>query len=254
LSTTIKKVKDLKTQLTTQKEEVTKVLATQTAARDSLQAKETEQARLLAQTQNDESKYQGMIKDSQAQIAEAKRIQAVLNARTNSTGGYTIVDSGSLGDYPWNNANCPMLGYLSTGGANGNGGDGRGYGCRQCASYVAWKIAKEVGIYYKWGNGGDFARNAINAGYQNLSLDAIAEKVRDIVGPPVEIVHTPTDDNRSYHISSEKILRELGFTPRFTIEDAIRELVEAFRAGKVHYPLTNPLYFNIKRMQEIHLQ
>lgn len=184
LSTTIKKVKDLKTQLTTQKEEVTKVLATQTAARDSLQAKETEQARLLAQTQNDESKYQGMIKDSQAQIAEAKRIQAVLNARTNSTGGYTIVDSGSLGDYPWNNANCPMLGYLSTGGANGNGGDGRGYGCRQCASYVAWKIAKEVGIYYKWGNGGDFARNAINAGYQNLGSNPQPGSIAVILGNP----------------------------------------------------------------------
>jgi nucleoside-diphosphate-sugar epimerase len=93
-----------------------------------------------------------------------------------------------------------------------------------------------------------------NAGYQNLSLDAIAEKVRDIVGPPVEIVHTPTDDNRSYHISSEKILRELGFTPRFTIEDAIRELVEAFRSGKIPDSFTNPLYFNIKRMQEIHLR
>jgi nucleoside-diphosphate-sugar epimerase len=93
-----------------------------------------------------------------------------------------------------------------------------------------------------------------NAGYQNLSLDAIADKVRDIVGPHVEIVHTPTDDNRSYHISSEKILRELGFTPRFTIEDAIRELVEAFRAGKIPDSFTSPLYFNIKRMQEIHLR
>ena len=93
-----------------------------------------------------------------------------------------------------------------------------------------------------------------NAGYQNLSLDAIADKVRDIVGSHVEIAHTPTDDNRSYHISSEKILRELGYSPRFTIEDAIRELVEAFRAGKIPDSFTNPLYFNIKRMQEIHLQ
>ena len=92
-----------------------------------------------------------------------------------------------------------------------------------------------------------------NAGYQNLSLDSIAEKVREIVGSHVEIAHTPTDDNRSYHISSEKIARELGFAPRFTIEDAIRELTDAFRAGKVKDPLTNPLYFNIKRMQEIHL-
>jgi nucleoside-diphosphate-sugar epimerase len=93
-----------------------------------------------------------------------------------------------------------------------------------------------------------------NAGYQNLSLDAIADKVRDIVGSHVEIAHTPTDDNRSYHISSEKILRELGYSPRFTIEDAIRELVEAFRAGKIPDSFTNPIYFNIKRMQEINLR
>ena len=93
-----------------------------------------------------------------------------------------------------------------------------------------------------------------NAGYQNLSLDAIADKVRDIVGSHVEIVHKPTDDNRSYHISSEKILRELGYSPRFTIEDAIRELVEAFRAGKIPDSFTNPLFFNIKRMQEINLR
>ena len=92
-----------------------------------------------------------------------------------------------------------------------------------------------------------------NAGYQNLSLDAIAEKVREVVGTHVEIAHTPTDDNRSYHISSEKIARELGYTPRFTIEDAIRELTVAFQEGKVSDPLNNPLYFNIKRMQEIQM-
>jgi nucleoside-diphosphate-sugar epimerase len=92
-----------------------------------------------------------------------------------------------------------------------------------------------------------------NAGYQNLALSAIAEKVREVVGGDVRIETTPANDNRSYHISSEKIARELGFTPRFTIEDAIRELTDAFRAGKVNDPLNNPLYFNIKRMQEIHL-
>ncbi len=184
LGATIKTVKDLKTQLTTQKEEVTKVLATQKASRDALQAKESEQASLLAQTQNDENKFQGLIKDSQAQIAEAKRAQAVLAARTNSTGGYTLVDAGSLPDYPWNASNCPMQGYLSTGGANGNGGDGRGYGCRQCASYAAYRVAKETGIYYKWGNGGDFARNAIAAGYQNLGRSPQPGSLAVIHGNP----------------------------------------------------------------------
>lgn len=168
LSTTIKTVKDLKVQLSDQKAEVEKVLNEQKTAREALVARESQQATLLAQTQNNESQYQGLIKDSEAQIAEAKAAQAALRARTNATGGYTLIDAGSLTSYPWNANNCPMWGYLSTGGADGNGGDGYGYGCRQCASYVGWRVARETGVYYRWGNGGDFARNAINAGYQNL--------------------------------------------------------------------------------------
>jgi surface antigen/CII-binding regulator of phage lambda lysogenization HflD len=169
LSSTINRVKDLKIQLTGQKTEVEKVLNEQKAARDSLAAKESEQASLVAQTRNDEAAYQGLIRNSAAGIAEAKAQQAALRARSNSTGGYVLVDSGSLSAYPWNSSNCAMQGYMSTGGSNGNGGDGHGYGCRQCVSYVAWKIAKETGIYYQnWGNGGQWAQSAIRAGYQNL--------------------------------------------------------------------------------------
>jgi surface antigen/peptidoglycan hydrolase CwlO-like protein len=171
LSSTIKTVKELKAQLTSQKKEVEKVLAEQEAARDALAAKEAEQANLLARTQNDEANYQGMIKDSEAQIAEARATQATIRARLNSTGGYTLVNSGQMGGYPWGAGNCAMWGYLSTGGADGNGGDGYGYGCRQCASYVAWRIAKETGVYYRWGNAKDFTNNAVNAGYQYLGMN-----------------------------------------------------------------------------------
>ena len=97
------------------------------------------------------------------------------------------------------------------------------------------------------------AGKTFNAGYQNLKLNDIAELVRKVVGAQVAIETTPTNDNRSYHISSEKIRRDLGFEPRFSIEDAIRDLRDAFAAGKMHDPLNNPLYYNIKRMQEIHL-
>lgn len=169
LATTIKKVKDLKQKLDEQKVAVDKVLTEQKSARDALAAKESEQANLLSQTQNDEAGYQKLIKNSAAQIAQARALQAALNARTNQTGGYVLIDSGSLGAYPWNDSNCPMMGYLSTGGADGNGGDGRGYGCRQCTSYAAWRVARETGVYYtNWGNGGQFASSAINSGYQNL--------------------------------------------------------------------------------------
>lgn len=168
LSNTITRVKDLKVQLSDQKVAVEKVLTEQKNARDSLVAKEAEQANLVAKTRNDEAAYQGLIKDSAGKIAEAKAAQAALRARSNSTGGYSLVQAGSLGAYPWNNSNCPMMSWYSTGGSDGNGGDGRGYGCRQCASYVAWKIANEIGVYYRWGNGGQFAQAAISAGYENL--------------------------------------------------------------------------------------
>jgi nucleoside-diphosphate-sugar epimerase len=88
-----------------------------------------------------------------------------------------------------------------------------------------------------------------NAGYQNLRIREIAEVVKAEVGPDVEIVTSPTDDLRSYHISSAKIKRELGWEPRHTIQDAVRDLVAAFKAGKVPDSLTDPRYFNIKTMQ-----
>ena len=50
-------------------------------------------------------------------------------------------------------------------------------------------------------------RKVWNAGYQNLKVREIADMVRDKVGPEVEIAVTPTDDHRSYHVSSEKIRR-----------------------------------------------
>ena len=93
-----------------------------------------------------------------------------------------------------------------------------------------------------------------NAGYQNHTVRQLAEMVRDVVGPEqVVLVTEPTDDNRSYHISSEKIARELGFHPRFTIEDAVQDLVKAFAEGRLPNSMTDSRYFNIKRMQELNL-
>jgi nucleoside-diphosphate-sugar epimerase len=88
-----------------------------------------------------------------------------------------------------------------------------------------------------------------NAGYQNHRVIEIAELVRDVVGKDVKIVVRPTDDHRSYHISSEKIGRLLGFVPRHTIQDAVRDLVSAFESGKVPNAMTDVRYYNIKTMQ-----
>jgi nucleoside-diphosphate-sugar epimerase len=93
-----------------------------------------------------------------------------------------------------------------------------------------------------------------NAGYENHTVSAIAESVRSVVGDSVEIYTEPTDDNRSYHISSEKIKRELGFVPKHTIEDAVRDLLAAFEAGKIPDSMTDIRYYNIKTMQAIQLK
>ena len=45
---------------------------------------------------------------------------------------------------------------MSSIGSDGNGGDSRGYGCRQCASYVAWKINQVKGYYPSWGDARNF--------------------------------------------------------------------------------------------------
>jgi nucleoside-diphosphate-sugar epimerase len=87
-----------------------------------------------------------------------------------------------------------------------------------------------------------------NAGWQNLTIAEIAEIVKAQVGQDVKIVTTKTDDLRSYRVSSAKIKKELGWEPRYSVPDAVRELVAAFQAGKIPNSLTDPRYFNIKTM------
>jgi len=93
-----------------------------------------------------------------------------------------------------------------------------------------------------------------NAGYENHPVGELADIVKEVVGPKVNITTTPTDDNRSYHVSSEKIRKELNFVPKHTIGDAVKDLKKAFDEGKVPNSLSDPKYFNVKLMQNIELE
>jgi nucleoside-diphosphate-sugar epimerase len=92
-----------------------------------------------------------------------------------------------------------------------------------------------------------------NAGYQNLPVAEIAQMVKQAFAEDIAIETVPTDDNRSYHVSSEKIQRELGFVPKYTIQHAILDLKAAFEKKLVTEPFTNQIYYNIKQMQQIGL-
>ena len=92
-----------------------------------------------------------------------------------------------------------------------------------------------------------------NAGYENQTVRELAQTVINVVGEDVKLINTPSDDNRSYHISSKKILDELGFEAQHTIQEAVEDLKNAFDEGLLPDSLENEMYFNIKRMQSLNL-
>ncbi|MBT3717041.1 MAG: SDR family oxidoreductase [Deltaproteobacteria bacterium] len=98
------------------------------------------------------------------------------------------------------------------------------------------------------------AGEIFNGGYENYSVLQLAEAVRDVIGEDVVLKTTPTDDNRSYHVSSKKIADVLGFTASHTIKDAVSDIKTAFEKGLLPNSLEDELYFNIKRMQSINLK
>jgi nucleoside-diphosphate-sugar epimerase len=95
-----------------------------------------------------------------------------------------------------------------------------------------------------------------NVGYQNLTILEIAQMVKKIVekefpGPEIEIEISHSTDNRSYHINSDKIKRVLGFVPRYTIEDAIKEICAAFKNNLLPNSISDEKYFNVKLLKSI---
>lgn len=96
------------------------------------------------------------------------------------------------------------------------------------------------------------AGEVFNAGYQNHTIMEIARIVQRVVQEEfpekgaIEIVTTPTNDLRSYHVNSDKIAHLLGFKPKHSIDDAVRDLCRAFKAGKLPNSMTDERYWNVK--------
>lgn len=93
------------------------------------------------------------------------------------------------------------------------------------------------------------AGEVFNAGGQNASISDIAEAIKEIIGEEIEIEKAPPrDDERSYHVSSEKIVRTLGLRPKKTIHDAVFDIADAYQKGLWVDPLDS-IYNNVKRMK-----
>jgi nucleoside-diphosphate-sugar epimerase len=101
------------------------------------------------------------------------------------------------------------------------------------------------------------ANEIFNVGYQNMSIMDIALLVKRVVEEEfpeksdIGIVTTPSDDKRSYHINSDKIRRVLGYAPKRTIEEAVRDLCRAFKDGRLPNSMADDIYYNVRRMKNL---
>jgi nucleoside-diphosphate-sugar epimerase len=102
-----------------------------------------------------------------------------------------------------------------------------------------------IRVYHHFLQHGAKLRGIYNAGFENISILEIAQRVTKVV--PAEIVVTPSNDPRSYRLSSKKLLAT-GFAPKFTVADAVQEIIVAFRDGRLK---DDDLYYNIKTMKKL---
>ena len=90
---------------------------------------------------------------------------------------------------------------------------------------------------------GTNAPELCNAGFENLSVLEVAKRITESV--PAEIVVTESNDPRSYRLNSDRLLAT-GFVSRFGIEDGIREVCEAFHAGRLQ---DEERWYNVRTMK-----
>jgi len=105
------------------------------------------------------------------------------------------------------------------------------------------------------------AGETFNVGYENFTVAQLAEFVKTTVEKevpakaPIKITTTPSNDNRSYHVSSRKIWEKLGWKPKRNIEDAVRDLCAAFKDGRFGADtMTNESFVNVKVVKGLGLK
>ncbi len=104
------------------------------------------------------------------------------------------------------------------------------------------------------------AGEIFNAGYQNHTVSELADMVRRVVEEempeiaPIQVVTSPSNDLRSYHVSSRKIAERIGYVPKRSVEDAVRQLCLAFKEGRLLKSLEDDRYVNVKMVKKMGLK
>jgi len=83
-----------------------------------------------------------------------------------------------------------------------------------------------------------------NVGFENISIKDLGQQLSEITGAPIKVMQS--NDPRSYRLNSDKLLR-LGFTPKFKVVDAIADVMNAYKSGKL---LDNPINYNVNWLKK----
>jgi nucleoside-diphosphate-sugar epimerase len=102
-----------------------------------------------------------------------------------------------------------------------------------------------VSVYLHFLELGEKAPGIYNAGFENISILDIAKKVTEHI--PAEIEITESNDPRSYRQNSDKLIGT-GFSPEYGIENGIKDVIEAYNAGKVK---DEDCYYNMRIMKKL---
>ncbi len=85
-----------------------------------------------------------------------------------------------------------------------------------------------IDVYVHFVNSPQLPSGCYNAGFENISIREIAERVTAHV--PAEVVVSPSNDPRSYRLDSSKLLAT-GFSPKRSVGQAIEEMIQLYRDG-----------------------
>lgn len=93
----------------------------------------------------------------------------------------------------------------------------------------------------------DLESGNYNAGFENLTIEDITERICDVV--PAKKIYKESNDVRSYRLDSGKLLAT-GFLPEKGIEDAIHELKDKFDKNEL---IEKTEWFTLRTMKQLGL-
>jgi nucleoside-diphosphate-sugar epimerase len=90
----------------------------------------------------------------------------------------------------------------------------------------------------------------VGSNEQNYTIEQVAEIVRRNV-PTARLVNFESDgDRRNYRVDFTRVRQTLGFTPRLTVEDGVRQVVDALRTGRVK-DYRDSAYSNVMQYRQL---